>query len=229
MRYLAIGDIHGCADALERLLALVQPGPDDQLITLGDYVGRGPDTKRVLDILIRLNETGRLVALRGNHEEMMLEARKGNDFRFWLSCGGKEALQSYRLPLERESLKKIPAAHWDFLDVCVDWHEIDTHFFVHAQANPHLPLDEQPLRLLHWESLHDVEPHYSGKVMVCGHTEQRNGRPRNWGHAVCIDTRAYAGGWLTCLDVKSGRYWQANNKGEVREGSLDEPEESSQT
>ena len=64
------------------------------------------------------------------------------------------------------------------------------------------------------------EKHCSGKVMVCGHSEVRSGVPLNLGHAVCIDTRAYAGGWLTCLDVESGHYWQANERGGVREGEL---------
>ena len=47
----------------------------------------------------------------------------------------------------------------------------------------------------------------------------------NVGHAVCLDTWVYGSGWLTCLDVKSGKLWQANRKGEAREGQLDEPEE----
>ena len=59
-------------------------------------------------------------------------------------------------------------------------------------------------------------PHCSGKVVVCGHTQQRSGLPLNLGHAVCIDTWAYGQGWLTCLDVLSGRIWQANQAGRVR-------------
>ena len=57
--------------------------------------------------------------------------------------------------------------------------------------------------------------------MVCGHTKQRSGRPRNWGHAVCIDTWVYGDGWLTCLDVRTGRYWQANQAGQTRTDYLD--------
>jgi serine/threonine protein phosphatase 1 len=59
--------------------------------------------------------------------------------------------------------------------------------------------------------------------MVCGHTEQHDGLPLNLGHAVCIDTHCFhPRGWLTCLDVASGRYWQANQAGETRGGWLDE-------
>src|SRR5205085_7744612 len=100
--------------------------------------------------------------------------------------------------------------------VCVNWHEAATHFFVHANAYPDCPLAAQPEAELHWQTICDRGPHYSGKIMVCGHTEQRDGYPLNLGHAVCIDTFAYGGGWLTCLDVTTGRLWQANQRGERR-------------
>jgi serine/threonine protein phosphatase 1 len=63
-------------------------------------------------------------------------------------------------------------------------------------------------------------PHASWKVAVVGHTPQKNGEILNLGHLVCIDTYCHGGSWLTALDVGSGRYWQANEKGEVREGKL---------
>lgn len=72
MRILAIGDIHGCSIALDSLLAAVVPQPEDKIITLGDYVDRGPDTKGVIDRLIALHATGQLIPLRGNHEQIML-------------------------------------------------------------------------------------------------------------------------------------------------------------
>ena len=68
MRYLAVGDIHGCFTALTSLAAYVPFRDDDLLITLGDYVNRGPDSCAVLDWLIRRQRHGKLVPLRGNHE-----------------------------------------------------------------------------------------------------------------------------------------------------------------
>jgi serine/threonine protein phosphatase 1 len=76
MRTLAIGDIHGCLAALDDLLAAVAPQPDDLLVFLGDYVDRGPDSRGVLDRLIELCRTHRVVPLRGNHEMMMRYARR---------------------------------------------------------------------------------------------------------------------------------------------------------
>ncbi len=78
--------------------------------------------------------------------------------------------------------------------------------------------------MLLWEKLYEPCVHISGKVMVCGHTRLAGGVPRNWGATVCIDTGAYdSEGWLTCLDVATGRYWQADQQGRRRDGFLEEP------
>ncbi len=78
--------------------------------------------------------------------------------------------------------------------------------------------------MLYWEKLSagDSRPHESGKIMICGHTQQRSGKPLNLGHAICLDTWAYGDGWLTCLDVGLGMYWRANQRGETRPGWLEE-------
>ena len=94
MRVLAIGDIHGCLGPLDDLLAWVQPAPDDVLITLGDYVDRGPDSRGVINRLIELKKKRPVICLRGNHEIMMLDAWQGGrtERKSWLSVGGVECL-----------------------------------------------------------------------------------------------------------------------------------------
>jgi serine/threonine protein phosphatase 1 len=221
---LAIGDIHGCSVALDKLLTAVAPRPDDLVLTLGDYVDRGPDSAGVVARLLKLKDKCRLVALRGNHEIMMLDARESRDKeREWLECGGRETLASYSVLSDAGKLVDVPDEHWAFLEKgCVAWHETEKHFFVHANAYPDLPLAEQPDYVLYWEQFHRPARHVSGKIMVCGHTPQKNGLTRNLGHAVCLDTHAHAAGWLTCLDVTTGRLWQANQTGEARGLWLDE-------
>ncbi len=221
MRVLAIGDIHGCLTALDTLLAAVAPKPDDLLITLGDYTDRGPDSRGVLDRLIALHATGRLVALRGNHDELFLEAR-ADPAGMWVAVGGRETMDSYDAFCTAAGMRLVPEAHWKFLEEsCVDYYETETHFFVHANVYPDLPLAEQPTYMLYWEKLTEPVAHVSGKVMVCGHTRQKSGRPLDLGTAVCIDTGVYdPDGWLTCLEVATGRYWQGNQRGELREGRL---------
>ena len=74
-------------------------------------------------------------------------------------------------------MKEVPESHWTFLERdCLDWYETETHFFVHANAYPDLPLDDQPRYMLLWEKLYEPCRHVSGKVMVCGHTRQPDGR-----------------------------------------------------
>jgi serine/threonine protein phosphatase 1 len=227
VRYLAVGDIHGCFRALTTLAALVPFEPDDVIVALGDYVNRGPDSCAVLDWLIAYSRRHKLIALRGNHEVMMLQARdSAESLRRWLDCGGDATLASYSPLGDAGKLIDVPDAHWQFLEkqTCA-WFETQRHFFVHANAYPDYPLDEQPDFMLYWEPFDDPAPHESGKIMVCGHTSQKSGRPRNIGHAVCIDTWACGKGWLTCLDVGSGKYWQANQQGQTRCGWLEEERE----
>ncbi|MBY0524770.1 MAG: serine/threonine protein phosphatase [Gemmataceae bacterium] len=224
-RILAIGDIHGCTRAFDTLLAAVAPTPDDLIVTLGDYVDRGPDSRGAIDRVLALKKSHRLVAIRGNHDLMMMEARHSDDARReWVRCGGGAALASYAQPGDVGTLADVPADHWHFFDrELVDWYEIDTHFFVHGTVYADEPLTDQPTYMLHWEQcLRSQRPHVSGKIMVCGHTSQKSGVPLNLGHAVCIDTWVYATGWLTCLEVKSERVWQANQAGELRTARLDE-------
>ncbi|MGE0710060.1 MAG: metallophosphoesterase family protein [Planctomycetota bacterium] len=225
MRVLAIGDIHGCSAALDALLEAVQPGPDDQVIPLGDYVDRGPDSKGVIERLIALQGATNLIPLLGNHDQMMLDARSGDaDKLWWIDDYGRKTLASYATPFERGSLETVPPEHWTFLAGCRDLLETDTHVFVHANLYPDLELADQPVFMTRWESLSaDLSAaHCSGKTMVCGHTSQKSGRPLDLGHAVCIDTYAHGGGWLSCLDASSGRLWQASQAGELWTGWLHE-------
>lgn len=226
-RILAIGDIHGCAISLKNLVKHVHLRRGDQLVTMGDYVDRGPDSKGVLDFLCDLRNCTTLIPLRGNHEIAMLRALdSSSEIEDWLGIGGDATLRSY----DTQSLEDIPRAHLEFVETCLPWHEAERHFFVHANAWPDRDLDEQDDSVLFWEALRSAPAwHKSGKTMICGHTPQATGTPKNWGTAVCVDTGACHGGWLTCMDVRTGHYWQANEAGQTRESdlepSLDDQEE----
>ena len=140
----------------------------------------------------------------------------------WLSVGGAQALASYgRAPGLSGGIKDVPDEHWDLIErQCVDWFETNTHIFVHANLAPGLPLAEQSELMLFWEFLAFPIHHVSGKMVVCGHSSQKSGVPLDLGDTVCIDTYAYGGKWLTCLDVNSLHYWQANFLGRTCEDQL---------
>jgi serine/threonine protein phosphatase 1 len=221
-RTIAIGDIHGCSAALATVLEAIHPGPEDTLVTLGDYIDRGPDSHGVLELLIGLAGRCRLVPLLGNHEELLLAAiRDGTALRAWLACGGVAALRSYGwIPggPRRRLADWIPNRHLEFLAGCRDWHETATHFFVHAGYLPELPLDRQPGAALRWRvtDAATAAPHCSGKVAVVGHTPQWSGKVLDLGFLKCIDTNCYRGGWLTALEVSTGQVWQADRQGRLR-------------
>ena len=218
MRVLAIGDIHGCFQALVALADAAQIRPDDLIVGLGDYVDRGPNSAAVLDWLVTRSKTDTLIALRGNHELMMLRAKDDPlQMEEWLANGGAATLSSYSPFDDAGQLVDVPDEHWNFLENgCCDWYETESHFFVHANAYADMAMNEQPEYMLFWEQFNDPLPHQSGKIMVCGHTPQKSGRPKDLGHAICIDTWAHGQGWLTCLETATGRYWQANQRGEQR-------------
>lgn len=215
-RTIAIGDIHGCSLALSALLRLIDPQPDDTVVTLGDYVDRGIDSKGVIDQLISLGDRCHLVPLLGNHEEMMLGAREGrSDFGFWMNCGGITCLDSYG---STGRIELIPGHHFAFLESCRISFETAHHLFLHANYQPDVPIKDQDLHTLRWLSLRDHVPpsrHCSGKTVIVGHTPQPE--ILDLGYLKCIDTNCCKGGWLTALDVDSGQVWQVDEKGNVRE------------
>ena len=221
MRTLAIGDIHGCDTALKQLLRQIQPTSSDRIIFIGDYIDRGPASRQVIDSLLDLKKTCSPVFLRGNHEVMILAARESFlKAGAWQSCGGLETALSYGSNFSQDWESAVPESHWAFLEQTVRFFETDKHIFVHACLDPELDLSDQPDWLLFWEFFDRIRPHKSGKRVVCGHTRQHSGSVKDLGFAVCIDTGPVTGGWLTCLDVDSGKCWQANEKGETRTGTL---------
>jgi serine/threonine protein phosphatase 1 len=216
-RTIAIGDIHGCSTALAALIEAIQPTPLDTLIFLGDYIDRGPDSRGVIEQVIRLADECQVVPLLGNHEEMLLAALEGKDnLRYWLKFGGRETLDSYGVG---DDVKKIPPEHIQFIKRCRNYYDTVHYIFVHAYYDPDRPLYEQQWNGLRWLSLpRNPLPHCSGKIAIVGHTPQTNGEILDLGCVKCIDTFCHGGGWLTALEVERGRQvWQANQEGEVRQ------------
>jgi serine/threonine protein phosphatase 1 len=102
-RILAIGDIHGCTPALAAAVSAADPHADDTVITLGDYIDRGPDSRGTIDYLIGLSGRCNLVSLLGNHDWLALTVVEGNRktpnwgelVHDWLRFGGDATIASY--------------------------------------------------------------------------------------------------------------------------------------
>ncbi len=217
-RILAIGDIHGCRISLDTMLEYIQPTEGDLIVTLGDYVDRGPDSRGVIERLLELKKNHQFIHLMGNHEIQMIRALQApHHMERFLSglCGGKDTLANYG-----GSFDGIPEEHWEFITSAELYHETDSHILVHAGVDPHLAVNAQDSETYYYKRFYEAEPHDSGKTVVCGHTIQGD-LPTNLGHSVCLDTCAYGGGWLTCLDTTSGKYWQTNEQGRSRESDIE--------
>ena len=221
-RTIAIGDIHGCLAALRTLIDAVDLRPDDTLITLGDYIDRGPQSMGVVDLLIALAGRCRLIPLLGNHEEALLDALRDKEaLRKWLTLGGADALRSYGWVSggpRRTLADWFPESHRQFFAGCRSYHETGAHIFLHAGYVPELPMCDQPGLALRWRVTDPAvtKPHYSGKVAIVGHTPQPSGEVLDLGFLKCIDTNCVRGGWLTALAVDTGRVWQADRSGKLR-------------
>src|SRR3954462_1892182 len=115
----AIGDIHGCFDKLQALLLACEravAGGDARYVLIGDYIDRGPCSREVVDHLMRRQrrDGSRLVCLRGNHEQMLIDAaaaRGSAELIDWLSNGGRHTLDSYGVTHPAS----LPASHLQWI------------------------------------------------------------------------------------------------------------------
>ena len=227
-RILAISDIHGEVDLLNRLLDEMGYVPhQDQLILLGDYVDRGRDARETLNRVMELVEGG-AIALLGNHEDLMLTALtscRESDWNRWLKVnGGLATLQSYGftsdqlITLSGEDFQ-LPDLHCDILDQHLEfirslrlYYETDDYLFVHAGVEPGKPLSDCSRRQLIWirEDFHEG---YDGEhFVVFGHTptfylykdNKRFDIYYGVNRIIGIDGGAVYGGQLNGLDVTNG-------------------------
>ena len=225
---IAIGDIHGCLDPLQALIA--QLPPQEELVFLGDYVDRGPDSAGVLRYLEALSETRPCVFLMGNHEDMMAKATETTAYiPNWLINGGEATLESYGVDAaewatSKPEQRRIPAFE-RFHARLRPYHEDQDAIYVHAGIDPSVPhMQAQDPKVLLWvrEPFHTKALDWPGKPIVFGHTPTQNlglpmGAPYRKGPLRGIDTACVYGGRLTALDVSSGQLWQAEG-GFIKQG-----------
>ena len=170
-RYV-ITDIHGCAKTFKKLLKKINLTKQDTLYLLGDYIDRGPDSKGVIDLILKLQKDGYKVhTLKGNHEDMLLAAMyKEMYFRSWLSNGGKEALESFDV----NHPKSLDSKYIEFFNKLKYYIELEDFYLVHAGFNFNIdnPLDDKQAML--WiRNYEPTEEFLKEKKIVHGHTPIR--------------------------------------------------------
>ncbi|MDA8165890.1 MAG: metallophosphoesterase family protein [Desulfobacteraceae bacterium] len=201
-RTFVIADIHGCHQALARLLEKISPDPDrDTLVFLGDYVDRGPASREVVETLLDLRRShARLVTLMGNHESMLLDYLAGGDPGLFLAAGGAETLESYGIVTygDQWTQEVLPPEHRRFLEGLLPWWEDENFIYVHAGLEPGVELACQSKDWLLWARQGFIDSDFDfGKRVIYGHTPWPE--PRVDATRIGIDTGAVYGGRLTCL------------------------------
>lgn len=172
-KYLAIGDIHGCARSLEALLDKLAGYNNRQFIFVGDYIDRGPDSRGVIDLLLDFRKQADCIFLRGNHEQMLLDAIEYGETNMWLSNGGRETLESYQSDDHEIDLSK---EHLEFYQTTRLYYDTPDYFFVHAGISPAKTIeqcleDEELIKEFLWERSHlNAFDTPWEKTLVFGHT-----------------------------------------------------------
>lgn len=192
-----IPDIHGRHDLLSDGLAEITArsrGNGGVIITIGDYVDKGPQSKQVVDLLRSgVGEDFRLVALKGNHDALMIDAlRDSLKMPTWLAKGGDSALASYG-----GDVGDVPQSHIDWLDRLKLMH-LDAHrLYVHAGVDPDLPLDRHDEHTLLWKRYAKGFPSGFGKFHVVHGHDNCPGGPLLYEGRTNLDTLAWRTGQLT--------------------------------
>ncbi|OBX19667.1 MULTISPECIES: metallophosphoesterase family protein [Bizionia] len=222
MAIYAIGDIHGSINALKTIFQQDWIKEDDKVVFLGDYVDKGADSKDVIDWLIEKSKVCDFEFILGNHEIMMTRAKSSPEiFEYWLEdYGGSLTLNSYKIGDNQNWMNQIDKTHWNFIDSCLPYLEIGEFIFVHAGLEKNKSLEEQDEHHLFFKKFEEPLMYDPIKMVICGHTARKNGKIADFKHTICIDTFAHGGMWLTCLNVETGEFLKANNKGQIEKGKL---------
>ena len=204
-RTILVGDVHGCAGELDRLLDRLAFADGDQLVLVGDLVARGPDSPGVIDVARRVGAR----AVMGNHEAKLLT--------WWKARQDDEPPPSLGVS-HQAVVRVLEEPHWRWIERLPLWLDLPEHDLrvVHAGVLPGVPIEQQPrwalLKLrsigpgdtpregdgpVRWGVRYDERPH-----VVFGHNAQPV--PQLHPHATGIDTGAVYGGHLTALVLGPG-------------------------
>lgn len=197
----AIADLHGRFDLLKKALTAISERDDGtpyKVVTMGDYVDRGPQSRQIITHLRNAQDMGRpLVCLKGNHEDIMLQAlRDPSKQGWWMMNGGGATLASYD--------DKTPYHdHLKWVEGLPLYYEDENRVFVHAWVHRTLPLTEQLNEkcyhgepALFWTLYRDDdEGGHRGKHVVHGHHQHAHG-PLLFRDRTNLDTFAWNTGRL---------------------------------
>lgn len=177
----AVPDLHGRYDLLEKVVDTIlkydMQFKNSKIVFLGDYVDRGPNSKKVIDYLMFL--TGNLkqikcICLKGNHDKVLVDIYNGRlseeQIDQWADHGLIQTLFSYDPNISRIDLSVIPKEHIEWLDSLPVIKVTKHHIFVHAGVDPNHALDKQDIAYMLWKRYEkDENSGYKNYHIVRGH------------------------------------------------------------
>ncbi len=186
MRTFVVGDIHGrCAQLLNLLDMLPRDPETDTLVLLGDLIDRGADAPGCVSHVLKLTQENpeRVICLRGNHEQMLMDFLDGHS-NLWLTpvVGGERTFEQYtgrsvRVDSEKDLdemrelfAQSFPAEQLAFLEELPFFHEDEFAIYVHAGLDEGKHPSESSTTSLLWMRDMDFYKNYRGKPCVFGHT-----------------------------------------------------------
>ena len=169
-RFLAVGDIHGCAKTFKHLLLTkFQLRKSDVVVCLGDYIDRGPDSKGVVDFILELRNAGYTIhTLRGNHEQLMMDSVGGDGFmkQRWIDNGGDKTLQSFGVG----SYGELDDAYKTFFESTPYYLVHENFIFVHAGLNLRIENPFEDKHAMLWIRGFEANEFLDRRILVHGHT-----------------------------------------------------------
>lgn len=173
MSRFAISDIHGCKKTFKALLKKIKLTPTDTLFLLGDYIDRGPNSRGVIKYILKLKKKGYKVhCLRGNHEQMMIDALYGGseeEQTQWMLSGGAATLKSYY----KGNRRYVRQKHLTFIKKLPYYIETEGYILVHAGLEFRSPNPFANQRRMIWirSWYNNIDMAWlNGRIIVHGHT-----------------------------------------------------------
>ncbi len=233
-RILAFGDIHGNYDKFINLWRKVQVHPEEDLaIFLGDYIDRGSGSVPMLQWIMEKSQQENIIALRGNHEQMMIDYLRGRDLG-WAYEGnsGQQTLMDFLKETIRHPGRRFLKNCLTFAESLPLYHEMEiggTPFlFVHAGVNPAKErLEENTLDELLWIRSEFYTGYTGTRKIVAGHTPTSYIKygctkplllPNN---IILLDTGSFlSDGRISCINVLNDEIWQSDFPVEKKKGDF---------
>jgi serine/threonine protein phosphatase 1 len=211
MAEYVIGDIHGEIDQLKIIIDKINYDPNqDKLIFLGDYIDRGADSYKVYRYIKEL-DNGENIFLRGNHEEMMVDAvLNDNNIELWYHNGGQATERTFP---NRSELKEAA----QFFNSLPYYHSNQNYIFVHAGIRPDRKLEEQTEHDLVWIRYQFLGAEASDfkeeRTVIAGHTPVPEVKFEE--NKILMDTGAGKGGILSAINLETKKVYSSAEKNPI--------------